>query len=352
MCLSVLWSDHSFVALKRIIKDFGNVIMILLIVTEEDPVEAVRQVLLRCAYVLIPLSVLAVKYYLDVGRYYNQWTWRAYFCGITTDKNALGRLAMLSIFAVLWTMSEERKGSNLISLVKRKWPEIIILCMCLWIWKEADSATAIGCGVLGLGILFSSNSSWVRRNPRLLGTAAFGFIAISLLFLCIPDLRAIVTSSLGRNVNLTERTDIWEGAMRLGTNPLVGEGFDSVWLTDKGRALLNSLQAAHGHNGFLETYLNGGLIGLGLLLAMLFRGGQDIVRKLATGSPIGPFFAALFCTCFIYNYTEAALNNNNSAGFTLFLSAFGYPFAARHFADCEINAPIESDTQNSHEVIG
>ncbi len=58
---SVAWSDYPFVGLKRWIKDLGNLVMVLILFTEKDPVEAAKR-FLRCAFVLIPLSVLFIKY--------------------------------------------------------------------------------------------------------------------------------------------------------------------------------------------------------------------------------------------------------------------------------------------------
>src|SRR5438034_7264329 len=39
--MSVLWADDSFVSFKRWVKDFGNVAMVLVVLSEEDPFEAV-----------------------------------------------------------------------------------------------------------------------------------------------------------------------------------------------------------------------------------------------------------------------------------------------------------------------
>ena len=68
------WSEEPFVASKRWLKDFGNVVMVLVLLTEKNPLDAVRAVFVRCAYLLVPLSVLFVKYYVWLGKVYSSAT--------------------------------------------------------------------------------------------------------------------------------------------------------------------------------------------------------------------------------------------------------------------------------------
>src|SRR5438128_6993337 len=63
--VSIIWSDYPFVSLKRWIKDVGNVVMVLVILTERKPIEAIRSLFAKCTYLLIPTSVLFIKYFPD-----------------------------------------------------------------------------------------------------------------------------------------------------------------------------------------------------------------------------------------------------------------------------------------------
>jgi O-antigen ligase len=321
--ISVFWSDDPFVSFKRLIRDLGNLIMILVILTDESPVEAVRQVFVRCAYVLIPLSVLFIKYYADIGRYYNQWTGEACFCGVTEGKNQLGRLAMVSGFIMLWSLLVQQRSSRL-KWIREGLPELLILVMCAWILHIANSQTSLGCFAIGIVVLFGSRVSWIQSDPKRLARFAWALIVVSFLFFYFPDLRQIVTGSMGRNVDLTERTDVWAGAMALGTNPLIGTGFASFWLTSGGHALGQRLNVGEAHCGYLETYLNGGLIGVGLLLAVLLSAGRNVLRQVVAGSATASLFATLFVSGVIYNYTESNFGNGSVVGFVLWLVAMQY----------------------------
>ena len=61
--LAILWSDFPFVAFKRWIKILGHPIMVLIVLTEDNPVEAVRRVLKRCGLFVVTLSLLLCKYF-------------------------------------------------------------------------------------------------------------------------------------------------------------------------------------------------------------------------------------------------------------------------------------------------
>src|SRR2546425_3304837 len=100
-CVSIMWSDYPFVGFKRWIKDLGNVVMVLVVLTENDPVQATKAVLARCAYFAIPLSIVLIKYYPEWGRYLNS-TWQSSNCGVATEKNGLGAVAFLSGIFLVW----------------------------------------------------------------------------------------------------------------------------------------------------------------------------------------------------------------------------------------------------------
>ena len=62
--VSIIWSDYPFVSFKRWIKDLGNVVMVLIILTEKDRVKATRAVLARFTY---RMHCISIWYLLGVG---------------------------------------------------------------------------------------------------------------------------------------------------------------------------------------------------------------------------------------------------------------------------------------------
>src|SRR5207249_11647306 len=60
--MSVLWSDYADVAFKRWVKAFGNLMMVMVVLTDRNPSLAVNDLLKRTGFLLIPLSILLIKY--------------------------------------------------------------------------------------------------------------------------------------------------------------------------------------------------------------------------------------------------------------------------------------------------
>ena len=161
-------------------------------------------------------------------------------------------------------------------------------------------------------------------------------IAAAVLFMT-PASRGYVAEQLGRDRTLTTRTDIWEASLKLGTNPVIGAGYNSVWLTEGGRALVRRMTLAHAHNGFLEVYLNGGVIGVILLVLMLIATLRNALRVLMQGLPVGPLLVTWCVVAIIYNFSEVTFNKDNIVTLGLFLIALRLD--RKQFSDAAASVP-------------
>src|SRR2546423_1313831 len=100
--IAIFWSDFPFVAFKHWIKILGHPIMALILLTEPDFGEALVRLMKRSAYFLLTFSILAIKYYPDIGRRYDEWTGLTLNVGITQSKNMLGCGCLLLGFFFVW----------------------------------------------------------------------------------------------------------------------------------------------------------------------------------------------------------------------------------------------------------
>src|SRR5947199_2521873 len=186
--VSIIWSDYPFVSFKRWIKDLGNVVMVLIILTEKDRVKATRAVLARFTYITIPLSIVLIKYYGELGRYLNS-TWQTSYCGVTMDKNALGCIAFLSGIFLVWDLMEKRTSQEVKADRTDLLNRMVLLSMACWLLVKAESSTSLVCFVLGLCIMLAMRLPFARLQVRYLGGYPLGTVFLVLLFYAVPSVR-------------------------------------------------------------------------------------------------------------------------------------------------------------------
>jgi exopolysaccharide production protein ExoQ len=321
LLLTLFWSGYPFVTFKRWFKEIGGIFVMLLILTEKNPMEALKAVYIRCAYVLIPLSVLFIKYVPEFGRAYTN-QGGVMYCGVTEQKNSLGEIVLIFSLILIWDMVQswddpERKA-------KRKgffYPSVVIL-MGLYCLQISDSKTAMICLVAGTVILVSHRLPLLRTSPTtvfwlcLLGGPTF--LGLDKLFKISNTLLAMI----GRDSTFTGRTEIWRVVREHPVNPLLGSGYLAYW--DKtGVVEIGDYEAElkTAHNGYLEIYLDGGFIALGLLLLVLLVLAVGIYRNLKQRHHFARLQFAFFLVTVLYNFSESTFARRGPLWFSFVLIA-------------------------------
>ena len=69
--MSVTWSPFHDSAFKRWTKAVGDLVMVLIILTDGQPIAALRRLYSRVGFILFPFSVLLIRY-SDMGRAYQE----------------------------------------------------------------------------------------------------------------------------------------------------------------------------------------------------------------------------------------------------------------------------------------
>jgi O-antigen ligase len=138
---------------------------------------------------------------------------------------------------------------------------------------------------------------------------------------------ATVVKGLGRNLTLTDRTDVWKAVLKLQDNPIFGMGFESFWLGKRLEMLWTQFfwHPLQAHNGYIETYLNLGWIGILLLVGQFVGTLQKIQRELVRRFEFGRLRLAFLLAIILYNYTEAAFASVSFVWTMFFLIAVDYP---------------------------
>ncbi len=326
--ISIIWSDYPFVSFKRWAKELGNVIMVLVIVTEVNPLQAIKAVFIRYVYLVIPLSLLLIYFFPQYGTYYGDDNWTLFYSGIATNKNKLGVITSFSSLFLIWDLihvrDENRRGIDWI----RSSTTLGLLVMAGWLIFKAHSATALLCLVMGVFSLVFMKHHYIVRQVRYLGTYSLLVVSLAALLLNLfPGILDFVTGIVGRDKTFTGRTDLWLELLTEPINPLLGTGYQSFWLGTRAdflweKYLFHPIQA---HNGYIETYLNGGLIGVGLLVALILATGSKLKKVLLIERSFGILMITLLLAAIFYNFTEAMISRHSLLWFILSVAALYSP---------------------------
>lgn len=322
--ISTTWSEEPFVAFKRWIKDVGNLVLVLVVLTEKNPIDAAKALMVRCSYLLIPGSVLVIKYYPALGRYYDRWTYKPFFGGVATDKNLLGITLFVCGLTLFWILFDLRNSKSQGKDKIEKLTLVALIAMTLWLLRKANSSTALACTMIGASILIAMRYPTIRAKVQRMGVYGAAGVIVLLFFEMTFGLSEIVVKLLGRDLTFTGRTDIWNAVLTEEINPLFGVGFYSFWLGDRPERLSDKFyyHLNQAHSGYIETYLNSGWIGVLLLAAVLVSAARRIQDRVATGSNDDGLKLAFLISSAVYNFTEAAFDRLNLLWFFLLLAIF------------------------------
>ncbi|HLX68554.1 MAG TPA: O-antigen ligase family protein [Verrucomicrobiae bacterium] len=350
LLISVLWANSPVSSFKRWFKEFGNIMIALVILTEEDPLQAIRSVFVRCGYVLIPLSIIFIRWFPALGRRYNEHSGLMEATGVTFQKNSLGAMVVVCGLVIVWDWFERRQNSETQDKKAKRNENLIrvtILAIGIWLLHLSDSKTSIVILTMGVTILTATRFSFLRQRLSMLGVA----VLVMVVGLYVADqtfhLKEEFLSDLGRDSTLTGRTDVWRELRNVGTDPIVGTGFMSFWDDESYRAKLPYWVAFSAHNGYLETYLAGGWTGIFFLSLMLIGTGLRINQSLLWGGDYAVFRFAVFAMTVVVNYTESNFACMTPEGFLFLLAGIGYAQTVYSVHSAAQRIKMEETAENS-----
>jgi exopolysaccharide production protein ExoQ len=306
--LSASWSDFPLTCLKRWFRDMGGYLVILVVLSDPRPREAVGVVIRRISYLLIPLSIMLDKYFPGIGRSFDPWTGIGFYQGVTTGKNLLGSLALISgLYFVCDTIARwpERKQKRIKRIL---FVNGAFVAMSVSLLQEAKSTTSQVCFGIGCMVIAAVQSKKLRRRSMLLKTMIPAMFCLYVVLAFMFNQLGSMAQAVGKDPSLTDRTKIWSFLLSMHTNPIIGTGYQSFWLGPRLEMFWSEAGLGHineAHNGFLEIYLELGLIGVIIIVMVLIGGYRNICRRLSPFSSIAPLSFAIWITLLFYSMAEA-----------------------------------------------
>ena len=324
LLVTVLWAESSVVSFKRWFKDFGNIIVVLVILTEVNPQEAFRAVFVRCAYLLLPLSFIFIRWFPNLGRHYSIHSGAMEATGVTFQKNSLGACVLVTTLVLIWDWMERSQTGTRLGKVERYVP-FAMLALAAYLINLCDSKTSIACLVLGGGILAAVRLPLLRQKIGQFGGYALVGIAVFYLLDHMFGVSEWIIRSMGRDMTFTGRTDVWRELLALKTDPIFGLGFCSIW---SNKSILDRLPVwvgASAHNGYLEMYLDGGYLAVFFLALMLLMVSLKMNRQLKYGGTYALIGFVVVLVIIIGDFSESHFGRMSPLGFLFLLVAFDIP---------------------------
>jgi O-antigen ligase len=324
--ISVTWSYHPDVAVKRWVKSIGDLAMVLVVVTDPRPLAAIQRLISRVGFVLLPASVLLIKYYPELGRGYNP-DGGPMNTGVSTDKNMLGVLLLVISLGTLRRIITLVRDKGVPGRRRHLLAQATLLAFGVSLLEMADSQTSLACFILGSGLILATELRLMRNRIARVHALCLTIILSGSLMLYAGQTQ--VAHALGRQGTLSGRTEIWAALLPAVSNPILGSGFEGFWISPDvvkfQRAMVGWYHPEflnEAHNGYIEVYLNLGGVGVCLMLIILISGYLYAIKAFRLNPSIGSLMLAYIIASVAYSFTEAGFRMLDPMWIFLLLAIF------------------------------
>lgn len=325
--ISVYWSNYPEISTRRLVALLGSTLFGIYLAVRYSRKDLIKLLLWVTGIGAILSLVLAVTIpHAGIGP-------GTGWVGIFGQKNSLGRMMVLVI--VVWVF-------HLIERPKNRMMSVTMLAMAVALLLLARSTTSL---VIVGGI--------IPIIVALRFTQRHGSIALPLLLaINVAFVGAVLWSSsswsmilklLGKEPTLTGRTNVWREIW-----PFIqdrywnGYGYGGFWVDEDGPSgqlwdrLFLVIPGAH--NGFLDLWLDVGLIGLMLFAIAFFATARRSWQLVMRQSDVTDIFPLVFLILLLaLNFTESSLVAHNSLNWILFVT-----ISLNVFRGCEPKSVITS----------
>jgi len=259
--VSTLWSIYPEVTLRRSVAFLFTTTFAIYVALRYSFPEIVRM-LATALSILMVLSYAAVflmpSIGLDSAMHVGAWK------GIFWQKNVTGRMMVWLVLCLLW-LDWTREG--------KRWVVRPLLALALLLIVMSQSGTGLVTSILVTAALLST--ALVRGNIRRFAPALALLVLIGIVGVTSgASFWHDILYMLGRDPTLTGRTVLWEHTLHsVEQRFLLGWGYGAYWYGayGPGSTFVQGWGIDSAHNGWIEVWLDLGLPGVLLMVAILGR---------------------------------------------------------------------------------
>lgn len=312
---SVLWSSTWWVTLRRDIALIQTTFLGLYMAARYTLNEQLRllawtfglAIILSFVFALAPPNYGVMHDGLHDGR------WR----GIYIHKNSLGSVMDLSVVSFLLLALSDR------SYRWFAWAGFGLSAILILL---SGSKTALVVLLTLLALLPLYKALRWRRDLVIVVLIAAVLLGGGFTTLLLSNLETAL-GALGKDATLSGRTDLWSVLWEMIWNrPLLGYGYGGFWQGAKGEASsyvwqVVGWEAPHGHNGYLDLWIDLGLLGLSTFVIYFL---LNILRGVAwarlTKKPAGLWPLTYLTFFFLANLTESVVLTQHNILWILYVA--------------------------------
>jgi len=318
MLASILWSDIPYISFKRWTREFLAVLMAFVVHSEPSPRQAMESILRRTIYILIPFSLLLIRYFPVYGRIYGRWSGGEQWVGVALQKNGLCRLCLIATFFLIWSLIRRRQSHNPPVWKYQTQAEIFVLVLTLYLMGGPEgslSYSATANTALCVGFLVYIGFHLLKKFGINLGAGMLMTIVAIIIISGIVTLFSggsnlkFFVSSVKRDPTLTDRTQLWASLLPVAMErPILGRGVGGFWTS----RTKTEFMVSEGHSGYLDVLLNLGFVGIFLVSGFLLSSCLKGYKELSNDFDWATLWICFLIMALVHNITETSIDTLTS----------------------------------------
>jgi len=311
-CLSFLWSVHPDITFRRAIALLMTTLAGLSFAARYDwakmvQITAFAMLLLCIMSILVVLLMPArgIMHEIHAGAWRGPWV----------EKNQMGGVLAKGVAVALCAFAMSPKKAWL-------WIPTFLLCFLMVLMTTSKTSLLVALSVTGIFIaLRIYRRYFFLRFPVMF----FVLIVVSSIAGGLIFFPAEVLGLIGKDPTLTGRTDIWVAlGEAISKKPYLGYGYGVFWFDPLGPSYeITSLlewEVPTAHNGWVDSWLSGGAVLIGLFSLLLFGTLILAVRRIGRGG-VECYWVILSTFTFIFfSMSESSILQQNDIAWFLFVA--------------------------------